>query len=93
MSFVTARSEEGIAVSANEVRLTLSQDEGLVLLEWLSNLDGLLEVPQPELWVLWKLENSLERQIDVVVSSRYAEELESARTKLCNLNGLEADPS
>lgn len=69
--------------SADSVALSLTQDEALVLFEWLhSNEGGHSFSDQSEQRVLWDLETSLERQLVVLLSPDYARFLSEARERI-----------
>jgi hypothetical protein len=69
-------------VSEQRITLTLSQDEGLVLFEWLTRLNaghGQVFDDQAEQRVSWDLEAMLEPQISSLLSQEYPERLRHAR--------------
>ncbi|PJJ72941.1 hypothetical protein CLV46_2520 [Diaminobutyricimonas aerilata] len=66
----------------DRVWVDFTQDEALVLLEWLSALIEGNELPTPEFQVVGGLEAMLERQVDVVTSPKYEQELADARMRL-----------
>jgi len=70
------------------VRISLTQDEALVLFEWLSRIDeqtndfrDLVE-DQAEQRALWNLSCLLERELVQPFSANYAELVEQARSRL-----------
>lgn len=70
---------------AKDVTLALTQDEAIVLLEWLSrfNVDGDCRFEdQAEQRVLWDLEASLESMLSAPLKPDYAETLARARARL-----------
>lgn len=69
------------------VDISLTDDEALVLFDWLGQRsDGLAEGERPtaEVIALWNLEALLERALAAPVMSDYAERLEAARVQLTN---------
>jgi hypothetical protein len=73
----------GAGISADDVTLTLTHDEALVLFEWLhSNEAKHVFSDQAEQRVLWDLEASLERQVAALLSPEYARLLDEARSRL-----------
>lgn len=70
----------------NTVRIELSQDEALLLFEWLAELDGLDDLPVPERWILWKIEGKLESEVNVLFSKDYGGELRRARERVIALD-------
>ena len=73
-------------LTADSVKVEFSQDEALVLLEWLSKIAKSGVTSSPERDVLADLEAVLERGVNVVFSTRYEEELHEARARLMALN-------
>jgi hypothetical protein len=75
-------------VEQDDVRISLTQDEALVLFEWLSRIDeqtndfrDLVE-DQAEQRALWNLSCLLERELVQPFSANYAELVEQARSRL-----------
>jgi hypothetical protein len=72
-------------MDTNEVTITLSKAEALVLFEWLARTDDarVLPIDHPaEQVALWRLEGQLEKKIDCLFSPDYGERLEDARRTL-----------
>ncbi len=70
----------------DSVQIDLSQDEALLLFEWLAELDGVDDLPIPERWILWKIEGKLESSVNVLFSQDYDGELRRARERLIELD-------
>ncbi|MAT83906.1 MAG: hypothetical protein CMD39_06415 [Gammaproteobacteria bacterium] len=69
-------------MSKNAIALEVSQDEALVLFEWLAELDSNNSGPadgSAEQKVLWKLEGQLERLLVEPLESDYQQLVEEAR--------------
>nr|BFE57995.1 hypothetical protein GCM10020063_025210 [Dactylosporangium thailandense] len=72
----------------DDVRISLTQDEALVLFEWLGRIDeqtdrfGDLVEDQAEQRALWNLTCLLERELVQLFSANYAELVEQARSRL-----------
>ena len=67
------------------MKLELTEDEALVLFEWLSRLDERDEPPcedPAEEHVLWSLHGQLEKQLVEPFQENYRQLLESARMRL-----------
>lgn len=74
---------------ADDVKLTLSGDEALVLFDWLARVnDGEVQVSllPPEQRVLWGIESMLESVLVEPFSPNYAGLLEAARSRLGDLD-------
>ncbi|MEM9989935.1 MAG: hypothetical protein AAF723_10495 [Pseudomonadota bacterium] len=73
-----------------EVVIHLSQDEALVLFDWLADANG-KDLPtyhdQSEKRVLWDLECILEKQIETLFSKDYHEKLAAARLRVGDNDG------
>jgi hypothetical protein len=68
---------------AEDVSLSLTHDEALVIFEWLHVNEGKHEfADQAEQRVLWDLEASLERQVTALFSPDYSQLLDQARSRL-----------
>jgi hypothetical protein len=90
MVTVTGIARQGDSMAKDDVTITLSQNEALVLYEWLVRVDEGLGIPiehPSELRVLWRLEGKLEKQIDSLFSDEYLAVLESARDEITRLYG------
>lgn len=73
-------------MAADEIPLSLSRDQALVLFEWLART-GAGEQPsafedQAEQRVLWDLEGALEKQLVEQFKSDYRDLLEAARGRI-----------
>ncbi|MER7283174.1 hypothetical protein ABT369_52980 [Dactylosporangium sp. NPDC000244] len=72
----------------DDVRISLTQDEALVLFEWLWRIDeqtdrfGDLVEDEAERRALWNLTCLLERELVQPFSANYAELVEQARSRL-----------
>ena len=69
----------------DRVLVEFSQDEALVLFEWVASCNELHdseEQPTAEEYVLGNLEAALESQVNVVFSARYEEEHSEAQARL-----------
>lgn len=78
----------------DRVTVDLSQDEALVLFEWLAEFNQVHaseEHPTTEEYVLGKLEAALQRQVDVLFSPRYEVELSEAQMRLQSAWGLDQE--
>lgn len=74
----------------DDVTITLTPAEALVLFEWLARTDDAQNLPTDhpaELRALWRLEGKLEKQINLLFSSEYKSALEEARSELVRLYG------
>jgi hypothetical protein len=75
-------------VDQDEIVITLSHDEALVLFEWLPRTDGLtndfgdLIKDQAEQRALWNLASLLERVLVEPLSPEYGELVNEARSRL-----------
>jgi hypothetical protein len=74
-------------MGSEEVPLTLSRSEALVLFEWLATAESDKAIPIPdhaEQQVLWNIEAQLEKSLWEVLSSEYGELLVSAKNDVLN---------
>ena len=71
-------------MSDPEVLVRLSDDEALVLFEWLQTVGERDELfsDQSEQRAVWDLTSSLESQVSVLFSAGYADSLELARSRV-----------
>jgi len=72
-------------VSRRSARIDLTEDEGLVLFEWLSrfNKSGRADFEdQAEQRALWNFEAALEKKLEAVLDPRYRELLAESRKRL-----------
>jgi hypothetical protein len=90
MVTVTGIVRKGDSMVKDDVTITLSKSEALVLYQWLVRVDEGIGIPiehPSELSVLWRLEGKLEKQIDILFSDKYLSVLESARSEITRLYG------
>ncbi|MBM7830278.1 hypothetical protein JOE59_000983 [Agromyces cerinus] len=81
-------------MSEDRVLVEFSQDEALVLFEWVAAYNELHdseEQPTAEEYVLGNLEAALESQVNVVLSARYKEEHREAQARLQSRWVLDGD--
>ncbi|KRC58598.1 hypothetical protein ASE14_18765 [Agromyces sp. Root81] len=81
-------------MSEDRVWIDFSQDEALVLFEWIADFNELYdddEHPTVEEFVRGKLEAGLQRQVNVLFSPRYGDEHREARARLQAEYGLDED--
>lgn len=72
-------------MNADDVTITLSGAEALVLYDWLARADDAQRLPvdhPAEQVALWRLEGYLEKRIDCLFSADYDDRLEGARRTL-----------
>jgi len=70
---------------ADEVRLSLTHDQALVLFEWLAREDGRNAIPiehPAEQQVLWGIEGQLERALAEPLQPNYADQVAAARERV-----------
>lgn len=66
-----------------DVEIRLSEDEALVLLDWLGAVAVEGVAPHPADWqVLWNLESLLEARVAAVVAADYRDHVAAARLRL-----------
>jgi hypothetical protein len=70
----------------DSIQVTLSQDEALVLFEWLASLEQKPNEPpdEAEQRVIWRLEGQLESLLTVVVAADYRERVLLAKKAVLN---------
>ncbi len=71
------------------VKLEFTQDEALILLEWISENAEELKMGRPERWAFWQLEAMLEKGVIDTFATHYDEKLDAARARLTDLNRLD----
>jgi hypothetical protein len=70
---------------SEQINLTLSRGEALVLFDWIASLDSKAEKPvvdEAEQDVLWEIEAQLEKKLYEILSPDYDKLLASAKERL-----------
>jgi hypothetical protein len=67
----------------DDITITLTRDEALVLVDWLGKIDGIQELLNtPEEKALWRLEGYLETQLVELFDPNYGKLVDAARQRL-----------
>ena len=72
----------------DDITITLTKDEALVLVNWLSKIDEIEALSEtPEQKALWRLEGYLETQLVALFDPNYKTLVDSARQRLMAMYG------
>ena len=67
----------------NDITITLTKDEALVLVDWLGKIEGIPALSKtPEEKALWRLEGYLEKQLVELFDPNYGMLVAAARQRL-----------
>jgi hypothetical protein len=72
----------------DEITITLTRDEALVLVNWLGRIDEIASLSKtPEQKALWRLEGCLEAKLTEIFDSNYVKLVDAARQRLATKYG------